>query len=431
MKSNVQKSFSGQSLNRRSAVLVGATTSILASSTNAFAQGPGSQEWWGWRGPTGDNHAAVDAKFTSSITRQSAVWEVDIPGRGHSTPIVTGGSIYLTTADKSAGTQSVLAISQDGKGRWGRVVHTGGIPRENHPNNTEASSTLAFDGESLFACFYNSDGIQLTKLSTDGEILWQKEASRYAPKQYKYGYAASPLVYQDLIIVNADFDGAAFLTALDRQSGKAVWKTPRPGKISFSSPIVANIAGRDQLLLSGGEMVASYDPASGQLLWKVDGATTMATCGTMVWDGDRVFASGGYPESETVCIEADGSGKVVWSNRTKCYEQSMIARDGFLYAVADSGVAYCWRCGDGNTMWRQRIGGRYSSSPLLIGDTIVVFSEDGNGFAFAANPQGFQSPGQTKIADEVFSSPIIVGDTIYLRVAYKSGKRQEKLLALR
>lgn len=418
-------------VNRRTALLVGSAAAAATVATKCPAQDAGSDQWWGWRGPTLNNHAASGANAPSSLAADAIVWSLDIPGRGHSTPVVVGDSIFLTTADKDAGTQSVLAISRNGKGLWGKRIHSGGIPRENHPNNTEASPSLAYDGEALFASFYSSGGIQLTKLTTDGQILWQQEAGKYSPNQYKYGYAASPLVYRDAIIINADFDGASFLTAMDRKTGRTIWKVARPGKISFSSPIVANIAGRDQLLLSGGEMVAAYDPADGKLLWKVDGATTMATCGTMVWDGNLVFASGGYPESETVGIAADGSGRVVWSNRTKCYEQSMIARDGYLYAVADSGVAYCWRCSDGNEMWKQRLGGKYSSSPLLVGDTIVVFSESGNGFAFAATPQGFQSRGENKIADEVFSSPIVVDDTLYLRAAYKAGRRQERLLALR
>lgn len=425
-------------LDRRTALALSAGTVVASHTAPALAQRSrgdqqdGSDQWWRWRGPAGNNHAAADATPPSSLSPEAVAWSLDIPGRGHSTPIVVGDSIYLTTADKTAGTQSVLAITRGGKGKWGQTIHHRGLPRENHPKNTEASPTLAFDGQALFASFYNATGIQLTKLTTAGKILWQREAGKYSPNQYKYGYAASPLLHGDSVIINADYDGAAFLTAMDRKTGRTIWKVNRPGKISFSSPIIANVAGRDQLLLSGGEMVAAYDPEDGKMLWKAPGATTMATCGTMVWDGDLVFASGGYPESETVCIAADGSGKVLWSNRTKCYEQSMIAKDGYIYAVADSGVAFCWRGSDGKTMWQQRLGGKYSSSPLLVKDTIIVFNESGNGFAFAADPSRFQRLGQTKIADEVFASPVVVGDTMYLRVATnQSGRRQEKLLAMR
>lgn len=420
---------------RRTAITACASAAALLSAPKLSGQDSASMpadQWWRWRGPTADNHAASDARLPRSLTPQSVAWSVDLPGRGHSTPILVGDALYLTTADKAAGTQSVLAVSRSGKALWGQTVHRGGIPSENHPKNTEASPSMAFDGEALFASFYNSGGIQLTKLSTDGKVLWQREAGKYAPRQYKYGYAASPLIYRNSVIVIGDYDGDAFLCALDRNSGRTLWKTKRPGKLSFSSPIVVNIAGRDQLLLSGGEMVAAYDPSSGDLLWKADGATTMATCGTMVWDGDLVFASGGYPESETVCIAADGSGRVVWSNNSKCYEQSMLATRGYVYAVTDNGLAYCWRGADGQTMWRQRIGGKYSSSPLLVGDTIIVFNEAGEGFAFAASPDGFDARGQAKVGDEVFASPIAVADTMYLRIAQDmAGRRQEKLVAYR
>jgi hypothetical protein len=418
-------------IDRRTALAAGAAAATWLSSLPVHGQTASpSDQWWRWRGPSGNNHAADGAKLPASIATANPKWSVDLPGRGHSTPILVGDVLYLTTADKAVGTQSVLAVSRDGKALWGQTIHRGGVPTENHRKNTEASPTMAYDGEALFAAFYNSGGIQLTKLTTDGTILWQREAGKYNPQRYKYGYAASPLIYRDTVIVIGDYDGDAFLCALDRESGQTRWKIKRPGKLSFSSPIVADVAGREQLLLSGAEMVAAYDPADGDLLWKAPGATTMATCGTMVWDGDRVFASGGFPEAETVCVAGDGSGRVLWSNNSKCYEQSMLADRGYLYAVTDSGIAYCWRGEDGRTMWRERIGGRYSSSPLLVEDTIVVFNEAGTGFAFAATAERFDLRSERKFGDEVFASPILVDDTMYLRVAINSGdRRQEKLLA--
>lgn len=412
------------------AIAGAASLSVLPQPAIAATEADG--QWWRWRGPQGNNHAAPSAKLPSTISPNGIAWAVKIPGRGHSSPIVTGDAVYLTTADKAAGTQSIVAVSRSGKPLWQNSIHSGGIPKQNHPNNTEASPTLGFDGDSLFASFYNSRAIWLTKIGLDGKILWQKNTGAYQPNRYKYGYAASPLIYRDWIILNADFDGAAFLTALDRRSGEVVWKTKRPGMISFSSPIIASVGGRDQLLLSGSEMVAGYNPSDGKLLWKTPGATTMATCGTMVWEGDYVLASGGYPKPETVCIKATGpnAGELVWSNRTKCYEQSMIVRDGYVYAVADNGVAYCWRVSDGKTMWRERIGGKYSSSPLLVRDTLCVFNESGDSFVFKAVPERFQLIEQSKLGDEAFASPVIVDDTLYARVAKREGGRQEYLLAI-
>ncbi|MEM8667999.1 MAG: PQQ-binding-like beta-propeller repeat protein [Planctomycetota bacterium] len=417
--------------------------SVCSSIGVAFSAGslpspsPASQvtgntsNWQTWRGPQGNNHVVGAPNILTTIDNSEIAWSTLVPGRGHSSPIVYDDQIFLTTADKAAGTQSVLAITRQGKPAWQRVVHRGGIPAANHPKNTEASPSVACDGKSLFSAFYNDKAVRLTKLSLDGQVEWQKSVHSYFPSKYKYGYAASPCLYRDQIILVGDYDGDSFLASLDRNTGETIWKVKRPSKISFSSPIIANIAGRDQLLLSGCEQVASYDPANGSLLWRVPGATTYATCGTMVWEGDRVYASGGYPKAETVCIRADGSGKVLWANSVKCYEQSMLCHDGHVYAVSDGGVAYCWRGTDGKALWKKRLGGNYSSSPLLVGNDIHVFNERGEGFAFAASPSAFQERGRSRVGDEVFSSPIVVDDTMYLRVAVRRERRQESLLAIR
>lgn len=408
--------------------LTGMLAPLAAAYTDTATR---ESEWWCWRGPRGNNHAAPGSAIPAENLQQRVVWSAQLPGRGHSSPIVAGDAVYLTTAEKQAGTQSVLAVGRDGKARWSRVVHQGGIPADNHQKNTEASPTPAFDGEHLFASFYNSGAIRLTSLTIDGQVRWQTEVGQYQPQQYKYGYAASPLIHGDLVIVAGDYDGFPFLAAIDRATGQQRWKTRRPSATSFSSPIIGRVAGRDQLLLSGANMVAGYDPESGLELWKSNGATTMATCGTMVWDDQRVFASGGYPEPETVCVAADGSGRVLWSNRTKCYEQSLLVDAGLVFAVADNGVAYCWNASDGKGRWRQRLGGAYSSSPLLVGDAIHIFNEAGQGFAFAASPQ-FKALGQSQLGDEVFASPVVVDNTMYVRIASNTPRgRQESLLAIR
>jgi len=405
-------------------------TSAFAAPAGRDSAGDPAAQWWGWRGPNANNHAGEGNTIPDDKLQTRIAWSIDIPGRGHSSPIVVGDALYMATAVKETGTQAILKISQTGKAVWAVPVHQGGLPSKNHPKNTEASSTLAFDGEGLLASFYNNDAIRMTRLTLDGKIVWQKEIGRYQPKQYKYGYAASPLIYGDSVIVVGDYDGPGFLASLNSRTGEENWKIKRPGKLSFSSPIVANIGGRDQLLLSGNEMVAAYDPATGRVLWKTDNATTMATCGTMVWDDSRVFASGGYPKAGTVAIAADGSGRVLWSNPTKCYEQSMLIHGGNLFAVSDSGVAYCWDAEDGTERWKKRLGGNYSSSPILVGDVIHVFNENGEGFAFTASAKGFEARGRSKVGDETFASPVVVDSTMYLRVAKTDRSRQESLLAI-
>ena len=219
-------------------------------------------------------------------------------------------------------------------------MNQGGFPKKNHAKNTEATSTPACDGERVFAAFFHHESVEVFALDLDGEILWKTVAGPFNPKRYEYGYAPSPLVYRDTIIVAGEYDGDSFLTVLDRATGKPKWKIQRPASISFSSPVVANVAGRDQLLLSGMQQVWAYDPASGKQLWTTPGTAT-ATCGTIVWDGDIVFASGGFPQAETLAVLGDGSGQVLWRNTQKCYEQSMLAHDGHLYALTGNGVLFC------------------------------------------------------------------------------------------
>lgn len=408
------------------------TGNAAAAGTAAGAR-PGSQTaWWTWRGPNGNNIAA-SAEFKQTVlSRENVVWQAPVPGRGHSSPIVTDEAIYLTTADTKAGTQSLLAFNRrNGKLLWNQLVHQGGLPKENHRKNTEASSSAAFDGQRVIATFYNSDALWVSAYSPDGKQLWQKSLGRYYPDRFKYGYAASPMVYKDTAIVIGEFDGPAFMTAVALASGEPVWRIERPNSTSFSSPIVANINGRDQLLVSGQAQVMSYNPDTGDLLWSAPG-TAMATCGTAVWDDQNVYASGGFPQSQTVAIRADGSNKIVWQNNQKCYEQSMLCFAGHIYAITDQGVAYCWRASDGEMMWRERLGGNYSSSPVLVGTMIHVFNEACAAFAFEATPKSFVSRGRGKLGDEAFATPAIVGNRMYMRVARNEGtSRQEYLLAIR
>lgn len=423
----------------RGGVAVASTIAVAASGLQpAIAEQPtelatdSQSAWWTWRGPLGNNVAATAEFAPGAITLERVLWQAPVPGRGHSSPIVTKDAIYLTTADTDAGTQSLLAFGRaTGQPLWSQVVHRGGLPVENHPKNTEASPSVAFDGQRVLTSFYNSDAIWLSAYDSDGKRLWQKSIGRYLPSRYRYGYAASPAIYGDTAIVIGEWDGPSFLTAIALDTGEPVWRTERPGSTSFSSPVVAQVAGRDQLVVSGLSMIASYDPNDGKLLWKAE-AIAKATCGTVVWDDQCVFASGGFPESQTACVRADGSAEVIWSNNQKCYEQSMLCAGGYVYAVTDQGVAYCWRARDGETMWRERLGGKYSSSPLLVGDAIYAFNEEGGAFAFRASPERFVSIGEGKIGDEVFASPAVVGDTMYLRVAKIADReRQEYLLAIR
>lgn len=387
-----------------------------------------TSDWPWWRGPLRNGVADPTPVPTKLSPTENVLWKAPVPGRGHSSPIVVGDQVFLTTADEAKQVQSIVTFHrQTGKPGWKVDVNRGGFPAKNHPKNTEASPSIACDGERLFATFYNHEHVEAAAFDLAGKPAWKKVVAPFNPRKYEYGYAPSPLIYQDLVIIATEYDGASAITALNRTTGKEVWKTPRPNNITFSSPVVGKVAGRDQLLISGAEKVASYNPADGKLLWETPG-TTFATCGTMIWEGDLVFASGGYPKAETLAVRADGSGKVLWRNNQKCYEQSMIVVDGHVYGLTDNGVLYCWRASDGAEMWKERLKGPVSASPVLAGGNIYWANELGTLYVFKPNPQRCEIVAENQIETESFASPAVCGGQIFLRVATGNGRsRQESL----
>lgn len=384
-------------------------------------------DWPWWRGPGRDGHASSSSPPVKFGKSENVVWKSPVSGRGHSSPTIVNGKVFLATADESQEIQSVLAFDAvSGEPLWQQEISRGGFPKQNHPKNTEASTTIASDGQRLFVTFFHHKRVMLTALDLDGESIWEAYASPFDPKTYRYGYAPSPVVYEDLVIVAAEHDGASSIVAFDRQLGQQRWRTARKPNITFSSPVVANVGGRDQLLISGSDQVVAYDPASGKEIWQVRG-TTAATCGTMVWDGNLVFASGGYPKAQTVAVDAT-SGLTVWSNRQKCYEQSMIVVDGYLYAFTDQGILYCWRASDGEEMWRERLHGKVSASPVFAGGHVYWSNEGGTFFVFKPNPENCELVAENRLGDESFASPAVFGDRLYLRVAEGRGAARQEYL---
>lgn len=410
----------------------------LTTSTPILAQEKGigdfpklsaMNDWPWWRGPTRNGVAPGDKPVPTKFSdTENVVWRVEVPGRGHSSPIVVGDRIFLATADERQQVQSVLAFDRkEGKQLWKTDVSQGGFPARNHPKNSEATATVACDGERLFITFFHHQTVQATALDLDGKQVWQTTVAPFNPKQYEYGYAPSPILYRGSVIIAHEFDGPSGITALYRETGKQLWQTPRPNNITFSTPVVAKVGGKDQLLLSGSENVASYDPANGRRLWNVPG-TTAATCGTLVWNGDIVFASGGYPKAETIAVNAKGAAKAIWKNGQKCYEQSMITVGGYLYALTGNGIMFCWRGTDGKEMWVQRLRGPVSSSPVLAGGHIYWANEMGTWYVFKPNPQKFDLVAENQLGDEAFPSPAVSNGQLFIRTATGSRPQRQEWL---
>ncbi len=387
-----------------------------------------SSLWPGWRGPDHNGIAPEQDLPREWSDQQNIQWRAAIPGRGHSSPVVLEDMVVLATALDDVEEQRVLAYRrEDGGLQWNALVHSGNFPDRSviHTKGTNANGTVASDGKQIYAVFFNQDRIVATALDLDGKIVWQQEVG---PFSSKFGYAPSPVVYKSLVLIAADNWGGGYLAALDGTSGQIAWRVQRPAVSSYSSPTVAKVGGRDQLLISGCDMLASYDPTTGESLWQTE-CIAEGTCGTVVTDGNRIYASGGYPQRETVCLAANG--KRLWSNRTKIYEPSMLALDGYLYAVTDDGKAYCWNGATGEECWYERLSGSFSASPILCDGMIYVPNLSGNTFVFQTRPDGYYEVAVNHLGDDCYASPAVATGKLYLRIGVGSGEeRREQLVCL-
>lgn len=414
------------------AMLVAAAA--LQFSLPAFAQqvddriNVDAADWPWWRGPqrNGVANRAQDPPIEWSAT-QNVAWKTAVPGRGHSSPTVVGPHVYLATADEQQETQSILCYDRaTGKQLWQTEVHRGGLMRKN-AKSSAASSTVACDGESLFITFANSGAVYVTALNLNGERRWQIRIGEYVIHQ---GYGASPALYQSLVIAAADSHAGGVIAALDRKTGALVWKHDRPKEPNYTSPIILHVAKRDQLFLTGCNLFTSLDPLTGKAIWEVKGATTECVTST-VSDGERVFSSGGYPKNHLAAVQADGSGKLDWETKDRVYVPSLLARDGHLFGVLDAGVAVCWKSDSGEQPWKERLGGEFSASPVLVGDTIYATSENGETFIYRADPTRFEQLAVNKLGDQAMASTTICGGRIYMRVVEQvDGEPQEMLYCL-
>ncbi|QDU41626.1 outer membrane biogenesis protein BamB [Symmachiella dynata] len=386
-------------------------------------------DWPWWRGFQ-RNGIAPDGQSppTTWSKDENVIWKAPIPGRGHSSPTVVGDRVFITTADEEQQTQSVICFDREtGNQLWKTDVHTGGLTDKGNKKSTQASSTVACDGERLFINFLNNDAVYTTALTIDGKKLWQKKVTDYVVHQ---GYGSSPAIYGSVVIVSADNKGGGAIAAFDRESGELTWKHKRPSEPNYASPIILNVAGKDQVIFTGCDLVSSYDPLTGKQNWEVEGATTECVTSTPT-DGNLVFSSGGYPKNHVSAIRGDGSGEIAWENKTRVYVPSMLVIDGHLYAVSDKGIVYCWKSDSGEELWKKRIGGPFTSTPVLAGGRLYATTEDATTYVVTVSPEGLENVSKNQLGDETYATPAICGNRIYMRVVETvDGERREMLYCL-
>jgi len=404
---------------------------LLTRLMSVLAEAPDFQstDWPAWRGLHGDGHAkAVKGLPIKWSDSKNVVWKIALPGRGHSTPTIIGNRIFLATAEEEKQVQSVLCLEKGtGKLIWATVVHKGRFVQGGNKRKSNASSTVVCDGEQLYVSFPNDNKIHTTALSMEGKVLWQRAVTDYVIHQ---GFGTSPTVYRDVVIAKADSKqiGGA-VVGLNKKTGKVIWKINRPKYPNYTTPVMITAHGKLQMVFAGAELITSIDPLTGKKHWEFPGSTQECVA-TAVTDGKRIFVSGGWPKNHIAAIEADGSGKITWQNTARVYVPSMLMKDGHLYATMDAGFAACWDSATGKELWKDRLGGAFFASPVLVGERIYATNLAGKTFVYSTDPKEFKLLATNQLGNEVYASPIVSGNRLYLRVAFKGAKRQESLYCI-
>ena len=375
-------------------------------------------DWPWWRGPNRDNLAPAGQKPPAAWGAGSnIVWQAHLPGTGHSSPSVVGERIYITSCDAASGAVSLFALERaTGKTVWQAEISKGGVAKQ-HPDNSMASPSPACDGERVFVPYQNDKDVGLAAVGVDGKVLWNKSVSAYNTMQ---GFSASATFYKSAVIVPVEGPAGCYLTAFHRATGEVVWRSAiRKVDEGYGSPIVVRVAGRDQLVLVGGETTRGYEPENGAQLWECRGAARVYTA-TAAVGPDIVYSTGGHPKRMLMAIRADGKGDVtqshvVWTSDVKAgYVPSPVLFEGLLYAVNDQGLMRCYDAADGKVLWEEDFKTPFYSSPVVANGKVYAFDRKGKGYVMTAGRQAGAII-TNELPSGVFSTPVILNGRIYLR----------------
>lgn len=383
-----------------------------------LAQALTAEDWPVWRGPRGDGTSMEQGVPVHWSASSNVVWRTAVPGVGHASPIVYGDRVFTVSA--LASTQERVLICFDrltGAVLWQRTVLTAPFEKK-HTLNSHASSTPATDGKLVYVAFLDRQEMLAAAYDFAGRQQW---LVRPGPFHSMHGFCSSPILFKDKVILNGDHDGDSYIVALSREDGHTLWKTPREHHTrSYCAPLIRQIDGRVQMVLSGDKCVASYNPNSGAQYWVIDGPTEQFVA-SPVYSAkqDLLFITGGFPDHHILAIQPDGTGNVtqthiVWrTNRGAAYVPSPIIEGDYFLVVSDSGVAHCFEAGTGKLSWQERLGEHHAS--LVSAQGLVYFlSDEGVTTVVRPGPE-FDLVAQNELGERCFASPAISHGQIFLR----------------
>jgi outer membrane protein assembly factor BamB len=393
-----------------------------------------ASNWPQFRGPNGDGHAPTSrVPFTWTETN-NVKWKTSIHGRGWSSPVVWGDQIWLTTASEDA--KQLFAVCVDastGKVLRDQKLYDVERPQFVHQFNSPASPTPVIEEGRVYVTF-GSPGTACLDTSS-GKLLWERrdiECNHYR------GAGSSPIIYQNLLIMNYDGSDQQFMLALDKQTGRTVWRVNRSidfkdldasGKPraegdfrkAFSTPHVAQFDGASLLISQGANAIYGYDPLTGKELWRVEERQNHSAGDRPVAGHGLIFVATGWSQGQVLAIKPGGSGDATGSHiawrvtKSAPKKPSLLLVDDLLYAINDGGVATCLEAKTGNVIWSERIGGNFSASSLFANGRIYVFNEEGKATVFASGREFKKLAESSLDRSGYMASPAVTDNALILR----------------
>lgn len=421
------------------------STITFAAVVAATAVGVSAENWPQWRGPGGQGISRESNLPTEWGPGRNIAWSTELPGSGHSSPIVWGDRIFLTSvvegdvvpgakavthlmegkewvhpdsvaADRKH-TFRVLALdAKSGTILWDQMAYEGAVYDARHRRSSFAGPTPVTDGSMVYA-YFGPEGLYAYDFS--GALVW-KVVEKFPT--LGLGTGTSPILYQDLVIVQRDEDNGdnSVIVAYDKKTGREVWKTKRPVQISWGTPVLVEVGNRTELVTNGTELIIAYDPASGKELWRTKGVESNAIHTPLVGHG-LVIVTAGFPAKKVIAIRPGALAddrRVAWEYaKGTGYVVSNILYGDYLYLLTDNGIVTCLDPETGAVKYeggRVPVPARFMGSPVAFGGFIAMTSEDGDTFMLKAGPA--HEVVRTNSVDEpVYSSPAIADGRIYIR----------------
>jgi len=431
-----------------------------SAATRAVLEPAGSSagSWPSFRGVQASGVAARQnlPDHWSGLSGQNILWRITIPGLGHSSPVVWGDRLFVTTAisgrpkatfkpglygdgdasdDQSRHRWMIYALDKrTGTILWERVAHEGEPRNRRHLKSTYASSTPATDGR-LVVAWFGSEGVYAYDLA--GNPLWHVDLGRldvgaYDIPTYEWGPASSPIIWNGLVILQCDTQADSFLLALDAETGATVWKTDRDELPSWGTPTVATTSAGPELVTNASNYIRGYDPRTGKELWRLGRSSKITAPSPIFGDDLFVVASGRDPERPIFVVRAgargdvtprsggEGKGSVVWSRTGRGpYMPTPLILDGRLYVLTNNGIFDAYDLKTGKDVYRRRlphIGNGYSASPVASDGKIYLSSEDGEMLVVKAGPI-FEHVATNSMGELLMATPALSDSVMYVRTA--------------